>query len=364
METLEEQLIIRHIAVLCDALVRMTGVHLGVVFVVDEMNHLEGVISDGDVRRALLSDVSLNTPVSKIMNLNPRTADSLEQAKTILCEHPALLAVPVLKAGGYLTAFVALNEDHTFRVVSVEPETPIEAAHKKANVLALIPARGNSKRIPKKNLSRIGSKTLLQLAIETVRNASTVDEVMVSSDDAEIIEHARGLGVTVPWRRPAELATDEAKSVDVAVHAFERFRETHQYLPEVGLLIEPTAPLRTSAHIDQAVRALQQSDADCVMTISPVPHNFHPEELLRLKGDQVVPYLAGRTMDNRRLRGEQETVYVPNGAAYAFRPAILLDTRSLFGSKTIGVETGPETFLDIDTKRDLQLAQFLVKEKI
>jgi CMP-N-acetylneuraminic acid synthetase len=119
------------------------------------------------------------------------------------------------------------------------------------------------------------------------------------------------------------------------------------------VLLEPTAPLRSASHIDEALELLAGSDADSVVSVSEVPHILNPEELLVIENGAVRPYPASRTMDTRRLRGHQPPAYVQNGLVYAFRTPVLLEQRSLYGRKSIPLVTGWEYYLDIDTPADL-----------
>lgn len=351
-------------ASLREALIKMTSSKKGILFAVNKQGQLEGALSDGDVRRVLIYNVTLATPISKIMNINPASANSVEEAKASLRAQLSLLAVPILDGAGKIVQLAVLQDDETIQLIGLKPQPLTEQAKPRPKkVLALIPARGGSKRIPKKNLAKIANYSLLGLAIKVLQESSLVDEILVSTDDDEIAEEARKFGVEVPWMRPPNLASDTAKSIDVVLDAFEKFQEANNYLPEIGLLIEPTAPLRTVHHIDQAIRTLQNSDADSVISINQIPHNYHPEELLVTNNGQVKPYLDGRNMDTRKLRGEQEPVYIVNGLVYAYKVKSLMKLKSFYGKKTTYIETAPESFLDIDTQEDLKLAQLKLKQQ-
>ena len=250
------QFIIHRDSSLKDALIQMTSTHRGVLLVIDDDFHLVGVLSDGDVRRALVDDVSLNIPITQIMNLNPTVAENQKQALDILGKNPYYILVPVVDPDGKLTGvYSALNGKQFYGndpLVTSKPATP--SNEEKLRFLSVIPARGGSKRIPKKNLAKIGSDTLLSLTIKTAQKSDFIDAITVSTDDMEVAKEAESHGVQVPWLRPAPLADDQAKTVDVMLHSLKMFEESYNYEPEFIILLEPTAPLRSSELIDKAIR--------------------------------------------------------------------------------------------------------------
>jgi CMP-N-acetylneuraminic acid synthetase len=225
-----------------------------------------------------------------------------------------------------------------------------------AGALAIIPARGGSKRVPRKNLAMAGGKPLLAWAILAAQKAKRVGRVLVSTDDLEIADVARSCGVEVPWLRPTVLARDDSPTLDVIVHAMQWALENLKPAPKFAVLLEPTAPLRTAQQIDAAIELLASSDADSVVSVSEVPHVLNPEELVAIDQGQLLPFNPSRTMDTPRLRGQQPPVYVRNGLVYGLRIASVLANKRLYGSKTVPLIIGWEYFLDVDTANDLQWA--------
>lgn len=360
-----EQFIIYEDATLRDALIQMTSTHRGVILVVDSDYNLEGVISDGDVRRALLDDISLKIPVTKIMNLNPKVAGSEKQARNMLNENPFLILIPVVSPDGMLNGVLsALNGKSFYRKEPVEEIDKEAAPEKRTRFLAIIPARGGSKRIPEKNLAKIGTDTLLSLAIKAANNSSYIDDILVSTDSKIIAREAEDHGVTVPELRPAHLSDDSAKTVDVLHHEVSQYSEKHQQRPEFIVLLEPTAPLRSSSMIDEAIgHFLSFDDADSLISVNPVRHIYHPEELLKTaENHYLAPYMEGRTFDNRKLRTEQDQLYIQNGLVYITKTSVLLDQHSIYGSKVLKFETPESLFADIDEKEDLELARVKYKK--
>jgi N-acylneuraminate cytidylyltransferase len=131
------------------------------------------------------------------------------------------------------------------------------------SVLAVIPARGGSKGVPRKNLRDVAGRPLIAWTIAAARGSSHIDRLVLSSDDEEIMETARRHGCDVPFRRPAELATDEADSMAVVMHAVETLAERYDYV----VLLQPTSPLRASADIDGAIATCLRHMAPSCVTV-------------------------------------------------------------------------------------------------
>jgi CMP-N-acetylneuraminic acid synthetase len=358
-----EDLVVSSNESLKNALRRMTQNRKGVVFVCDENLHLLGTLSDGDVRRSLLDDTLLVAPVSKAMNLDPIMANTVEQAQQLLQKYSAV-AVPVVDADCRILKLVVADANANGPKVLKRANAPSDtSAHLKSlNAVALIPARGGSKRIPRKNLAVAGGHSLLGWAVLAAKNAKQVGHVLVSTDDNEIADAARTLGVEIPWLRPAELSQDHVASLDVLIHALNWAVKNYVPAPEFGVLLEPTAPLRKPEHVDHALTLLANSDADSVVTVCEVPHTFNPEELLIIERDVLRPYVAGGTMDTRKLRGQHSPAYVLSGLVYAFRIRVVLEQRSLYGRKTLPLVTPWEYYLDVDTFEDLRWADFKISQ--
>jgi CMP-N-acetylneuraminic acid synthetase len=129
---------------------------------------------------------------------------------------------------------------------------------------------------------------------------------------------------------------------------------------QYGVLLEPTAPLRTPDHILSALDILKSSDADSVVSVSQIPHIFNPEEILVIDDQALHPFSAGRTLDNRLPRGKQTPHYVQNGLVYAFRLDMLLKKKSLYGDKCLPLIVDWNYFLDIDSPPDLDFAEYKI----
>ena len=342
------------------AMARMTQNRKGALFVCDEEDHLIGVVSDGDVRRSLLDDAMLVAPIHQMMNTDPVSAESTEEAKAMLDRY-GIVAVPVLDASGRIREVVMKDGEGTQVLKRAGAAKKTKSASGKADAVAIIPARGGSKRIARKNLAMVAGKPLIAWAILAAKKAKHIGTILVSSDDPEIAEVARSLGVEVPWMRPKKLAEDHAPTLDVVLHALNEMKHAETKLPEIGILLEPTAPLRQPEHIDQAIELLLGKKADSVVSVSEIPHTLNPEELLVIEKGKIRPYLKSRTMDSRRLRGRQSPVYVQNGLVYAFRTHAVLKHKSLYGQECLPLVLDWKYFFDVDLPEDLPLAEFKLR---
>jgi CMP-N,N'-diacetyllegionaminic acid synthase len=211
------------------------------------------------------------------------------------------------------------------------------------DVLGLIPARGGSKGIARKNLSLVAGRPLLDWTVESARGARELTQVVVSTDDDEIAAAAR---VDV-LRRPSELAADDTPMLDVVRHA------VHELDPDVVVLLQPTSPLRRAEHVDACVRLLLESGADAVVSVVTVPHAFRPESLMDVVDGRVVARPTAGT------RQEKETVYARNG------PAVLARRADRIGDDLYGGDVRPFVMavrdsLDVDDPFDLELAELLL----
>jgi CMP-N,N'-diacetyllegionaminic acid synthase len=221
-------------------------------------------------------------------------------------------------------------------------------------ILAVIPARGGSKRLPGKNTKLLGKKPLIQWSIETVLGIPEICEVLVSTDSLEIAEIARNAGANVPWLRPDHLATDEASSVEVAMHALDWYES--QIQPVDGLLlIQPTSPFRTKTTIEHSLDRFEKNGNTPVISVSR--SSEHPMWSLKEEGSFLVPFMENHGLTSRSQ--DLPTTYFVNGLIYLISPSDIRNRASFFQGKftPIIVESVKES-LDIDTEWDFKLAQY------
>lgn len=214
------------------------------------------------------------------------------------------------------------------------------------DVLGLIPARGGSKGIPRKNLAIVAGRPLLAWTVDAARAATELTNVVVSTDDDEI---ACAAGTEV-LRRPAELAADETPMLEVVRHAVDELE------PDVVVLLQPTSPLRRPEHVDASVRLLLESGADAVVSVVEVPHRYRPDALMDVVDGRVVPRGAVRT------RQEKDIVYARNGpAVLAIRSRSLGD--DLYYGDCRPYVMNERDSLDVDTPFDLELAELILRAR-
>lgn len=213
-------------------------------------------------------------------------------------------------------------------------------------VLAIIPARGGSKGLPGKNILNVGGKPLIAYSIDAAKAAAAVDHVIVSSDDDAIIAVARECGCDVPFRRPAELGTDTAASIDVVLHALDQVRG-YDYV----VLLQPTSPLRTAADIDAACERLAGGGVNACVSVSPVEQSpywmYHVTEEGYLKSVVDLPASVSRRQD-------LPPVYALNGAVYVAEVSWLRRNSTFLTSETVPYVMPAERSLDIDTATDVE----------
>jgi len=227
------------------------------------------------------------------------------------------------------------------------------------SLLAIIPARGGSKSISRKNIAPLAGRPLIAWTIEAAQASLLVDRVVVSTDDVEIAEVAQNYGAEVPFIRPPELAQDDTPGIDPVLHGIQWLAENQGYEPDYVVLLQPTSPLRTSEDIEQAMKLASSQRADSVLSVTPVAHHPYRMKLLDTEG---------RIKDFRRApqRGIQRQnlppVYGLNGAIYLVKRRPFLQHRTWFGARTYAYVMEQERSLDIDTPWDLRLAELILKD--
>lgn len=224
-------------------------------------------------------------------------------------------------------------------------------------VLGVIPARGGSKGIPRKNLVEVFGRPLLSYTCEAALASATLDRVVASTDDEEIAAVARTYGIDVPFMRPEDLATDSTPMIDVLRHALQWAANGEQQIRAL-VLLQPTSPMRKSHHIDAAVDLFMSSQADTVVSVVEVPHAFNPTSVMRLEGGVLQPFLEGPAISRRQ---DKPKVYARNGPAIlVVRPSLVFEGL-LYGERTLGLEMSRLDSLDLDDAEDLALIECALK---
>lgn len=228
-------------------------------------------------------------------------------------------------------------------------------------VLAVIPARGGSKGIPRKNLAVVDGQPLIAHTIRTAKSCSGLTRVIVSTDDDEISAVARQHGAEVPFVRPRKLSTDQAKSADVVLHALNTIEQEEGRRYDVICLLEPTSPLRTTADVSGALDMLASSGTDAVVSVYRVEAP-HPIKTLEITGNRLAPFMPNRWKPNL-TRQELPAVYAVNGAVYCVRRDAFVTSGSFWGASAAPYVMPEERSVNIDTLVDLTLAEVLLKRR-
>lgn len=222
-------------------------------------------------------------------------------------------------------------------------------------ILAIIPAREGSKRLPNKNILNLAGKPLIAWSIEAAKASKYIDTVIVSTDSEKIATISKSYHAEVPFLRPRKLATDEASSLDVILHAIQTLKEPFDYI----LLLQPTSPLRTTQDIDAACELMNENTqavvSVCETEHSPLWSNILPDNL------SMKDFIRPEIKDKRSQ--DLPKYYRLNGAIYMAEINYLSENKGFFGTGTKAYIMPPERSTDIDTKLDFKYSELLLKEK-
>ena len=218
--------------------------------------------------------------------------------------------------------------------------------------LAVIPARGGSKGIPKKNIKSLGGKPLILYTIEQAVEASSIDKIVVSTDCDEIASVCNEYSSVEVIMRPPELASDTAKTEQALIHACDFLEEIHGISVDVVVTLEPTSPFRTSTSIDKCMSTFARGYGDSVVTVVPFT-----DVLGRIVEDRYVHLIPNQP----RRRQEREVLYKESSTIYCTSMSSLREYNSVLGSSSIPVVIPAEESFDINEPLDFDLAEALVK---
>jgi CMP-N,N'-diacetyllegionaminic acid synthase len=221
------------------------------------------------------------------------------------------------------------------------------------SLLALIPARGGSKGIPRKNISELCGKPLIAWSIEEAQKSNYIDRLIVSTEDEEIADISRSYGAEVPFLRPAELSRDETPGMDPVLHTLEQ-------LPGYDwvLLLQPTSPLRTAEDIDGIVQMCREQQAPAAVSICE--SSKHPNWMFYCGENGIMSPFMDFPIATRRQ--ELSKVFALNGALYLAQTKWLNHTRNFITDETLGYVMPIERSVDIDNPLDWDVAEILMEK--
>lgn len=226
-------------------------------------------------------------------------------------------------------------------------------------VLALIPARAGSKRLPGKNVRMLGGLPLIGWSIKTALASGCFADVLVSTDGQDIADEAVRQGASVPWLRPQNLATDTASSMDVVQHALDQW-EQRNGLADAVMLLQPTSPFRTVDSIRQAL-SLFASAGGHSPVVSVAPSASHPAWCFRMTAAGTMePFLGWQGLQVRSQ--DLEPAWTLNGSIYVISPARLRSERSFLAADTLAFQmSDPDESIDVDTLEDFERCEQVLR---
>jgi CMP-N-acetylneuraminic acid synthetase len=223
-------------------------------------------------------------------------------------------------------------------------------------ILAIIPARGGSKGIHKKNIYPLSGKPLLVWTIEAALKSKLINRTVVSSDDDEILAVAEKSGAE-SIKRPSEIAVDDSPFNLLIFHALDYLNKKEKYIPDILVYLQPTSPLRDEKDIDRAITLFENSKADSVISVYEVDNKFLKSFVKDKEG-----FLKGVVNSKFSFMNRQNLpkVYMPNGAIYIISAEVFLKTGKLFTNKTASFAMEKKKSFDIDSIEDIKEAEKLL----
>jgi CMP-N-acetylneuraminic acid synthetase len=231
-------------------------------------------------------------------------------------------------------------------------------------ILGLIPARGGSKGVPRKNMKPLGNQPLVGHTIAVGLACKAISELIVSTDDEEIAAISRKAGALVPFLRPAELATDQSPTIDTIMHALEFYLRQDRHFDAVCLL-QPTTPFRSRNDLTAALTLFGKSQADCLISVREVPHIFNPHWVFET--DRKSGFLRPATGDLEFITRRQDLppAYYRDGAIYITRTDVLLKQRSIYGQNIMAYRMQHSPDINIDGPEDwLRAERYLMSREL
>jgi CMP-N-acetylneuraminic acid synthetase len=226
-------------------------------------------------------------------------------------------------------------------------------------ILAIIPARGGSKGVPGKNIKLLNGKPLIAYTSEIALQSKYLTEVLVSTDDAQIMEVAQSLGIKVPFVRPSALAQDSTPTIDVIIHTLQWFENQAIFFDAVCLL-QVTSPFRTVNFLEQAIEKFRISGCDSLVSVQKVPHEYNPHWTFEINQEGNLKIATGEDEIISR-RQELPVAYHRDGSIYITKTEVILQQHSLYGKSTAFIESSSESYVNIDTLTDWEKAEQMIK---
>ena len=237
----------------------------------------------------------------------------------------------------------------------------------KKEILAIIPARKGSKKVPRKNIRLLCGKPLIYYAIEACQKSKLITRTIVSTDSKEIAKIARQFGAEVPFLRPKKISQDLSNDIEFLTHALNWLKKNEEYMPDIVLRVPPTSPLRTAAHLDQGIKILlNDPKADAVRPVIEAPK--HPYKMWKIKGDYLVSLLPKSFTKIEEpynlVRQRLPEVYIHTGAMDVMRRNTILKLKSTSGKRLRYFFMDGKDSINIDSELDFMVAEILMKQRL
>jgi CMP-N,N'-diacetyllegionaminic acid synthase len=224
-------------------------------------------------------------------------------------------------------------------------------------ILGVIPARGGSKGVRRKNVRMLAGKPLIHYTVEAAQQSRVLSRIVVSTDDAKITSLCEGWDCEV-LQRPADLAQDDTPMVPVMQHVIHSLWDKQDYVAEITVILQPTAPLRQSVHIDEAIALLQESGAGSVVSVSAVPGHYHPHWQFSIANEGELKLLSGDELQEiPKRRQDLSATFTRNGAIYAFRTEPFLELGTLYVPPCFAYVMKQDVSVNVDSIEDFWLAE-------
>lgn len=225
-------------------------------------------------------------------------------------------------------------------------------------VLAIIPARGGSKRIPNKNIKKFLGHPLIAYTILQAQNLDFIDRIIVDTDSSKIADISRKYGVEVPYLRPKHLATDRAQVVDSIIFLLDRLQKDENYYPTHIMILQTTSPLREIEDIKACWELMQKTNATTVLTVAPT----HPRLYWLNKNNNII--LANKSVIKSTNIQDWPPAYLLNGCfVYIIKTSVLLKENKIITKNTKAVICDKWRSIDLDTQEEWALAELIYKNK-
>jgi CMP-N,N'-diacetyllegionaminic acid synthase len=229
-------------------------------------------------------------------------------------------------------------------------------------VLGIVPARGGSKGVPRKNIQLVNGKPLLQYTAEAALQTKRLSRVILTTEDEEIADIGRRCGLEVLFLRPLELAADDTPTLPVLQHAVGWLEERDDRYGAVCLL-QPTTPMRSPEDIDGCIALLESKSIDSVITVRRVPDEYNPHWVYFEDGEGCLHLSTGSHTPITR-RQALPPAYHRDGSVYVTRRNVLMDENSLYGKRVSGYAVGSDCWVNIDTPEDLEQAAIVLGARV